>query len=66
MKFANFLKNFAMDYVLSYLKKNKHSVIATANTKINLPILNEKQEAELMEAVYELIVDVIEGVGNEK
>ncbi len=58
----SFLQSFAMDHVLKYLKNNKSSVIKAANKKINLPILNEAQEAELMEAVYEVVIDVVEGI----
>ena len=61
-KLAQFLQKFAMDYVIKYLKNNKAEVIKTANAKVNLPILNEKQEAELMEAIYEVVIDVVEGI----
>ena len=61
-KLAQFLQKFALDYVVKYLKNNKQEVIRTANAKVNLPILNEKQEAELMDAIYEVVVDVVEGI----
>ena len=61
-KLAQFLQKFALDYVVKYLKNNKAEVIKTANAKVNLPILNEKREGELMEAIYEVVVDVVEGV----
>ena len=61
-KLGLFLQKFALDYVVKYLKNNKEAVIKSANTKVNLPILNERQEAELMEAIYEVIVDVVEGI----
>jgi len=61
-KLAQFLQKFALDYVVKYLKNNKQEVIKTANAKVNLPILNEKQEAELMDAIYEVVVDVVEGI----
>ena len=61
-KLAMFLQKFALDYVLKYLKNNKADVIKSANSKVNLPILNEKQEAELMEAIYEVIIDVVDGI----
>ena len=61
-KLAMFLQKFAHDYVVKYLKNNKPDVIRSANAKVNLPILNEKQEAELMEAIYEVIIDVVEGI----
>ena len=61
-KLAQFLQKFALDYVVKYLKNNKQEVIKTANAKVNLHILNENQEAELMDAIYEVIVDVVEGI----
>ena len=61
-KLGLFLQRFALDYVVKYLKNNKVDVIKSANAKVNLPILNEKQEAELMEAIYEVVRDVVEGI----
>jgi hypothetical protein len=61
-KLGLFLQRFALDYVVKYLKNNKVDVIKSANAKVNLPILNEKQEAELMEAIYEVVIDVVEGI----
>ena len=61
-KLGLFLQKFALDYVVKYLKNNKADVIKKVNVKVNLPILNEKQEAELMEAIYEVVVDVVEGI----
>ena len=61
-KLSLFLQKFALDYVIKYLKNNKVDVIKSANAKVNLLILNEKQEAELMEAIYEVVIDVVEGI----
>ena len=61
-KLVAFLQKYALDYVVKYLKNNKQEVIKKANAKVNLPILNEKQEAELMDAIYEVVVDVVEGI----
>ena len=61
-KLAMFLQKFALDYVIKYLKNNKAEVIKSANAKVNLHILNEKQEAELMDAIYDVVIDVVEGI----
>ena len=61
-KLGAFLQKFALEYVIKYLKSHKDEVITTANAKVNLPILNEKQEAELMDAIYEVVIDVVEGI----
>ena len=58
----NFTKYFLKSDVAKYLRNNKAEVIKTANAKVNLPILNEKQEAELMDAIYEVVIDVVEGI----
>ena len=72
-KLIEFLKKFALDYLkknpniaidfmIKHLKNTKTEVIKSANERVNLPILNEKQEAELMEAIYEVVIDVVEGM----
>jgi len=61
-KLVAFLQKFALSYVKKYLRDNKSEVISKANAKINLPILSESQEAELMEAVYEVVIDVVDGI----
>ena len=72
-KLIEFLKKFALDYLkknpniaidfmIKHLKNIKEEVIKSANAKVNLPILNEKQEAELMDAIYEVVIDVVEGM----
>ena len=61
-KLSQFLQKFALDYVVKYLKGIKVEVIKSVNAKVNLPILNEQQEAELMEAIYEVVIDVVEGI----
>ena len=61
-KLGMFLQKFALEYVIKYLENNKAEVIKAANAKVNVPILNEKQEADLMEAIYEVVIDVVEGI----
>ena len=61
-KLMNFLKTFAVSYIVEQLKKNKAELIKEANKKIDVRFLNEKQEAELMEAIYEVVIDVVEGI----
>ncbi len=61
-KLALFLKKFAIDYVIKCLESNKAEVIKAANKEVNLPILNEKQEAELMDAIYDVLLTVVKGI----
>ena len=51
-KLTNFLKNFAI----------KDEVVAKLNKEINVPILNEKQEKELLDAIYDTTLTVVKGI----
>ena len=57
-KFGQWLINFSTDYFVKYLVDNKALVIEKINKKFDVPLLNEKQEAELLGIVHEIIVDV--------
>ncbi len=61
-KLTNFLKNFAIDYVIKYLTDNKDEVVKKLNKEINLPILSENQEKELLEAIYDTTLTVVKGI----
>ncbi len=61
-KWTKWLNNFAVDYLLKYLKENKSLVNQTINKKMNIPVLNEKQEGELIGMVQDVIIDVVEGM----
>ena len=58
----NFLKGFAIDYVIKYFIDNKKEVVAKLNKEINVPILNEKQEKELLDAIYDSTLTVVKGI----
>ena len=57
-KFSQWLINFSTDYFVKYLVGNKALVIEKINKKFDVPLLNEKQEADLLGIVHEIIVDV--------
>ena len=61
-KLTDFLKGFAIDYVIKYLSDNKDEVVAKLNKEINGPILNEKQEKELLDAIYDTTLTVVKGI----
>ena len=61
-KLTNFLKNYAIDYVLKFLTDNNDEVVAKLNKEINVPILNEKQEKELLDAIYDTTLTVVKGI----
>ena len=66
MKFAKIIKKLALKFIFDALEKNKAVVITTLNKKLNLPFMNEKDEAELFEAVYELLETILVDVIVEK
>ena len=59
MKFAKIIKKLALKFLFDALDKNKDKVIASINKKLNLPWMSEKDEAELFEAIYELLESVL-------
>ena len=61
-KLTDFLKNFAIDYVIKYLTNNKDEVVAKLNKEIDLPILSEKQEKDLLDAIYDTTLTVVKGI----
>ena len=59
-KFVKWLQEYAKSYIKTYVKSNKNEIVAKINKKVDLPYLNEKQEGELIESVYEIIVEVFD------
>ncbi|QDP56857.1 MAG: hypothetical protein Unbinned2716contig1004_31 [Prokaryotic dsDNA virus sp.] len=59
-KFVKWLQEYAKSYIKNYVKSNKNEIVAKINKKVDLPFLNEKQEGELIESVYEIIVEVFD------
>ena len=59
MKFANIIKKLALKFLFDALDKNKDKVIASINKKLNLPLMNEQDERELFEAIYELLETIL-------
>ena len=59
MKFAKIIKKLALKFIFDALDRNKTVVIETLNKKLNLPFMDEKDEAELFEAVYELLETIL-------
>ena len=65
-KLGAFLIKFSVDYVVKYITENKPLVIEKANKKLDVPILNEKQEAEILEICYDISLDMIKGMADKK
>jgi len=59
-KLVEWIKGYALTYAKSYLKTNKEQIIVKLNKKIDLPVLSEKQEGKLLEAVYDVVLEVFD------
>ena len=59
MKFANIIKKLALKFLFDALDKNKDKVISSINKKLNLPLMDEQDERELFEAIYELLETIL-------
>mgnify|MGYP003139928816 CR=1 FL=1 len=65
-KLMNFLKTFAVSYIVEQLKKNKDQLIKEANKKIDVRFLNEKQEAELLEIGFDMSLEMVQLLDKKK
>ena len=65
-KLMNFLKTFAVSYIVEQLKKNKAELIKEANKKIDVRFLNEKQEAELLEIGFDMSLEMVQLLDKKK
>lgn len=59
-KLVKWIKSYALVYARDYLVKNKTTVIKKLNKKIDLPLLDEKKEADLMSAIYDVLLEAFE------
>ena len=59
-KLVTWIKGYALTYAKDYLKNNKAEVVAKLNKKIDLHLLDEKKEAELMTAIYDVLLEAFE------
>jgi hypothetical protein len=59
-KLVKWIKDYALTYAKGYIKQNKNEIVTKINKKIDLPFLNEKQEGELIEGLYETILEVFD------
>ena len=62
MKFAKIIKKLALKFLFDALDKNKDKVIASINKKLNLPLMSEKDEAELFEAIFKICIENLKGM----
>ena len=49
-----------MTFALDHLKNNKDEIIAKLNKKVDVKFLNERQERDLLEAAYNVILEAFD------
>ena len=54
------LKEMFVEYVFN--EESKAKIIKELNDSINIPILNEKTEAKIFEAIYEVVESVLKKI----
>ena len=59
-KLVAWIKGYALTYAKDYLKNNKAEVVAKLNKRIDLPLLDEKKEADLMSAIYDVLLEAFD------
>lgn len=53
------LMKLVKGYVLSLVKKNKKAIVARINSKVDIPHLNEAQEAQIMGVILDVLTDIL-------
>ena len=54
------LQEMVADYIFNDEMKNK--IVKELNENINIPIINDKTEGKIIEAIYETVESVVKGV----
>ena len=54
------LQEMVADYIFNDEMKNK--IVKELNENINIPIITEKTEGKIIEAIYETVESVVKGV----
>ena len=50
--------------VMTLLKDNKDDIVAGINEKVNIPLVSEAKEEEILDALFEGFMEILEGVLN--
>ncbi len=54
------------DMIIAYLKSHKEEIIDGINKKVNIPLVSEAKEEDIFEALFDGVMEVLEGVLNKK
>ena len=65
-KFLKAIKALGLKFALKQIRSKKDSILDGINKKLDLPLLNEKEEKELLEGIWGLIDDVLVEVEKDK
>ncbi|QDP52044.1 MAG: hypothetical protein Unbinned2514contig1001_34 [Prokaryotic dsDNA virus sp.] len=58
-KFFKMFENMIKKYAVKYINSKKEKFIAEANKKINIPLLDEKDEKEILEGIWAFVEDLV-------
>ena len=64
-KFLKAIKNLGLKFALKQIRSKKDKILDGINKKMDLPLLNEKEERELLDGIWGLFDDMLVEVENE-
>ena len=66
MKIGKIILKMGAKYLVGHLEKQKADVVKWLNKRINIPIIDEKLEAEFFENIFDLFISAIIHFGVDK
>ena len=59
MKIGKIILKMGAKYLIGHLEKQKDDVVKFLNKRINIPMIDEKLEAEFIENIFDLFISAI-------
>ena len=66
MKIGKIILKMGAKYLIGHLEKQKDDVVKFLNKRINIPMIDEKLEAEYIEGIFDLFLSAIVHFGVEE
>ena len=48
--------------IVGYLKDNKDEIVDEINKKINIPLISEAKEEQILDSLFDGLMEILEGV----
>ena len=64
-KFLKAIKNLGLKFTLKQIRAKKDKILDGINKKMDLPLLNESEERELLEGIWDLFDEMLIEVEDE-